>query len=148
MPPPLDPTKRAAILEQIREGKPRNEIARDLGVSGSSVSKIARENELAFDRTKTEKATRARALDSKAARSVEAVESLAVASDLRQRVLAARDGRDARDWATAYGIMSDKHMAFDRYDNDNGAEGARSMLGALAAGLQAAYDQMPATDES
>ncbi|MEV4458477.1 hypothetical protein, partial [Microbispora sp. NPDC049633] len=135
---PLDDATKDAILADIRaREKSCRGIARDHGVSDATVRKIAKDNNVvdAFSREKTEKATRARAADSKAARAVEAAESLTVAAELRRKILTAKDGRDARDWATAYGIMSDKHMAYERFDADNGADEARSMLGALAAGL-------------
>lgn len=151
MPKPLDPDKRAAILADIKAGGHScRGIARKHGVSDHAVRKIATENGItdAWSRAQTEKATRARAADNKAARAIEAAQALAVAAELRRKILTAKDGRDARDWATAYGIMSDKHMAYERFDADNGVDEARSMLGALAAGLQAAYDQLGPDDGS
>lgn len=66
MPAPLDPAKRAAIAEAIRDGgKGRNEIARDHGVSASTVGKIAEAEGIdgAFDRAQTKRATEARNAD-------------------------------------------------------------------------------------
>jgi hypothetical protein len=39
-------------------------------------------------------------------------------------------------------LAADRSMRLDLHDADQGAEGARSMLGALAAGLQVAYEHM------
>lgn len=70
MPAPLDPDKRDAIADAIRAGGKRNDIAREHHVSPSTVTRIGRDLEdkgeldtPAFDRTKTESASRARAKD-------------------------------------------------------------------------------------
>jgi len=69
MPKPLDQAKREAIEHDIRAGHSRNAIARDHGVSGSTVTKIAKTLEAlegatpAFDRSATKRATEARAVD-------------------------------------------------------------------------------------
>lgn len=66
MPPPLDQSKREAILADIRPGQlGRNQIARRHGVSGPTVTNIAQEAGLttAFDREHTKNATEALRLD-------------------------------------------------------------------------------------
>jgi transposase-like protein len=76
VPAPLDPAKRDAIEQAIRDGGKRNEIAREHGVSGATVSKIARELEQqgdldgspAFDRAATKRATELREVDQAAER--------------------------------------------------------------------------------
>lgn len=73
MPKPLDPEKREAIEQAIRDGHPRNQIARDHGVSGSTVTKIGKDLEAteglqAFDRSATKHATAAREVDQAAER--------------------------------------------------------------------------------
>lgn len=70
MPAPLDPDQRAAIADAIREGGHRNAIAREHGVSPSTVTKIAKDEGLtdAFDRSATKRATAARVADSDASR--------------------------------------------------------------------------------
>ncbi|GII84583.1 hypothetical protein Ssi03_25730 [Sphaerisporangium siamense] len=139
---PLDPAKRAAILADIDAGKNRNEIARRQEVSASTVSRIAAAHGRSFDRSSVETATRARQADNKARRAALATAALDDADAMRRRALAAEAGRDARDFATAYGIFIDKHAVLERLDSDGGTEQARSMLGALAAGLQAAAQQL------
>jgi hypothetical protein len=145
----LDDKTRAAILNDIKAGdKSCRGIAADHGVSRTAVSKIAKDAGIAdaFGRQKTKKATEAHVADGKAARALEAAESITAAAWLRQQIRTAKNGRDAQGWATAYGIMSDKHMAFEKYDSDNGTGEARSMLSALAEGLRVAYDQLPADE--
>lgn len=65
MPAPLDPDKRNAIADAIRAGGTRNQIARDHGVSGATVTSIAKTENLtdAFDRSATKEATAASVVD-------------------------------------------------------------------------------------
>lgn len=152
MPPkkPINDKKRTAILRDVKAGgKSRAQIARDHGVSADSVGRIAKTAEIAnpFVRTMTEKATRAKQADNKSRRATLASNALDDADVMRQRALASEAGRDARDFATAYGIFIDKHAVLERLDTDNGAEDAKSMIGELASALQAVAEQLPA-DES
>lgn len=76
MPKPLDPEKREAIEDAIRQGHTRNQIARDHGVSGSTVTNVAKRMEArgdlgdapAFDRSATKRATELREVDQAAER--------------------------------------------------------------------------------
>lgn len=65
---PVDPTARARVIELARAGKGRNEIAREVGINVSTVTKIAKENGLAFDRAATAVAVAVRSTDLKARR--------------------------------------------------------------------------------
>lgn len=135
MPKPLDPEKREQIEAAIRQGKTRNQIARDHGVSGSTVSKIGKEIEAQdgsepFERSQTKRATVRRAEDL-AARRVELAHLLMDdAFRLRERqwelqsvvqVVAVKGGgaatevvqvpstsNDHRNYMTALGIAVDK----------------------------------------
>src|SRR5688500_5983787 len=62
--------EREAIAAAIREGRPRNEIAREFNRSAGTVSNIATEFGLtdAFDRSATKNATEARQADNQALR--------------------------------------------------------------------------------
>lgn len=60
---PIDAQKRAHVVELIRGGMGRNEVARESGVSVASVTKIAGEEGLSFDRTASMAATAARKAD-------------------------------------------------------------------------------------
>lgn len=145
MPPPLDPGKRAAILADIHEKKlGRNEIARKHGVSGSTVSLIASDEGLldAFDRAETKAATAARVVAMTETRASLANVSLEVAEVALARLRKALVRANAKDAAIAYGIAIDKHMALARFDTDDGASDAASLVKGLADGLSAAYEQM------
>lgn len=167
MPAPRIPDEtRAAILADIKAGaKSCRAIARDHSVSAAYVSKLAKD-EIATDafereRSRTEKGTRARAFDARAARAQLAADLLADAQELRQRARSpytyyerGSDGpelvtlplpplRDTREAYVAIGIALQRHLELERHDSDNGVEGAKSMLGALADALRVAAGPAP-----
>lgn len=73
---PVEADVRARAIELIKQGIPRNAIARELMIAPSSVSVIAREAELTFDRaTQTASATAARMADLKIRR-IELIDEL------------------------------------------------------------------------
>jgi predicted homoserine dehydrogenase-like protein len=167
VPPRLDDVKRGAILADIEAGQlSRNAIARKHRVAGSTVSAIADEAGIpdAFDRANVESATRARTADMKARRALLAEALLVDVELLRDRawskypqVVNTGDGHtivdldgppldQVRNAYAAVGIATDKHLALVAADKDTGVEDARSMLGALAAGLGAAYDRLKADE--
>jgi IS30 family transposase len=55
----LSDAEREKIAEAIRDGKPRNVIAREFGRGAGTITKIARDFGLAFDRSATKDATEA-----------------------------------------------------------------------------------------
>ena len=155
MPKPIPAEQRAAILDDIRAGrKSRNQIARDHGVAASTVTRVAQDAnvENAFDRSETEKATRARAVDVKALREQLKQDLLEDAQRFRQRawspyqvVVSTPQGADivtidepplteARAAYTAIGIAIDKSLRLEQHDTDNSGMSAvdewlRGMLG-------------------
>ncbi|MGS2641693.1 hypothetical protein [Streptosporangium sp. G12] len=169
MPAPIPDTKRAAILSAIKAGgNSCRGIARDHEVSDATVRKIAKDEHVvdAFSRAQTEKATRARTIDMKARRAEIAEVLLGDVDRLRERawsryryyergpegpelvVLDLPPLREAREAYTALGIAIDKHDKLIKMDSDNGAEHAKSVLGALADALQVVADQLPAGDDA
>jgi transposase-like protein len=145
MPRPIDPAKREAILADIRAGElGRNEIARRHEVAGSTVTLIASQEGLleAFDRAETKAATNARVVAMTEARASLATASVEVAQIALARMRKALPKANAKDAAIAYGIAVDKHLLLARFDSDDGAADAASLVKGLADGLAAAYDQM------
>lgn len=121
MPPRIPDDKRADILADVQAGeKSRGKIAREHGVSTTTVSKIAREEGIdqPFSREQTEKATAAAVTDAKARRAALASDALtgaqAALDRLRERVADMSD----RDLITLFGVATDKHVALDRHDSD------------------------------
>lgn len=169
MPKPLPDKQRAAILQDIRAGqKSRNQIARDHGVAASTVTRLAETtgHDDAFDRSQTEKATRAKAIDVKALREQLKLDLLEDAQRLRQRawnpyqvVVSTPQGADVvtideppltetRAAYTAIGIAIDKSLVLEKHDATGGDSGARSMLDALAEGIRRfAQSDEPPTPE-
>ncbi len=161
MPKALAPEKSAAILADIKAGgKPRNEIAREHGVSAGTVTNIARKAGVAsaFDRSQTAKATRAREVDCKALRARLKVDLLKDAQRLRKRawsrypvVVSSMEGAeivtldlpplpDVRAAYTAIGIAADKSIRLEQVDAGGDVDTAKSLLGRLFAGLAEAVD--------
>ena len=140
MPAPLAPGKRAAILEDIRAGKTRNVTARAHEVSASTVTKIAAEEGISFDRSLTKSATEAAVADMRAIRAATSRRFLAEANLLldelhKPHMAYSFGGKDntyeehefpeppvdaKRTLITAAAIAYDKHMAQERHDADDG----------------------------
>lgn len=155
-----------ADYDRVRElhgqGLSRNEIGRTIGRSGRTVSRIADQLDLSFDRTATRAATEAKKDDARAKRAALANALLDDAERLRQQLwqpahYVDHGGKefDRVDWTLSeptfadkqkimqsVGVAIDRAIKLDDYDADPGVDAAKSMLGALAAGLGAAYDQL------
>lgn len=165
MPRPIEPEKREAILADIRGGQlGRNEIARKHGVAGSTVGKVASDEGLldAFDRAETENATRAKRADLAKERAEVSALLLRRAKEAllqfdQPHVVFNIGGKDnvytehlmdrpptgdMRNLAIVAGVAIQRHIELDRHDSDDGASDAASLVKALAAGLNAAADQM------
>ncbi|TYK47166.1 helix-turn-helix domain-containing protein [Actinomadura decatromicini] len=116
---PIDDTDRRRVAELHAQGLNRNQIAREIGRAQSTVSKIAAELGLTFDRARTAEATRAKVADAKERRADLANLALDDAHAMRARALASDTGRDARDYAAAYGVFIDRHLRLIEADADH-----------------------------
>ena len=159
---PITDEDRRRVRELHAAGKGRNAIARALGRSGQTISKLADELGLSFDRSAVVRATEAAKADAAAKRAALMHHYLDDAAKLRQRIWEARVYWDwgGKDHAydekhvdepipadqlklmQASAMAADRSMKLELHDADKGAEDGKSMLGSLAAGLQAAYDQL------
>jgi hypothetical protein len=166
VPAPLDPAKRAAIEQDIRDGLiSRNAIARAHTVSASTVSGIARALEAnpdeptvveAFDRSIAKRATAAKAADLASRRATLAILAMDDAERIRARFweevptvigrgddreveMLPPDAKDIKELAIAFGIMVDKSRALDTSDVDP-AKQAAGVVTDLFAGLRAQRD--------
>lgn len=166
MPAPLNPAKREAIITDIKAGKPRNQIARDHSVSGSTVTKIAKAEQIAFDRAQTENATRARKFDAAAARAQLVQDLYGDAQRFRKRgwdpytqIISGPAGselvttkmpplRDQQAAYTAVAICLDKAVKLEQVDSQDGAAEAKSLLGAIGAALHVAAAGLPADGDA
>lgn len=142
MPPPLDPTERQAILDDIQAGElSRNAIARKHHRSVSTITGIAKaagETD-AFDRSQTEKGTQARVADLAELRSQTSARFLQEANKMLDRlnepcevfafggaenrfnseVLHRPPSQEARNFLTSAAVALDKHLVLDRHDSDD-----------------------------
>ncbi len=149
--------------EQVRrlhgEGFGRNEIARRIHRSGRTVSKLAEEMGLSFDRGPTEVATEARKADGRARRAALALALLEDAERMRKQLFApvtvynfgGKDNtfeqalinepsfRDKREIMTAVGIAIDRSVRLDEYDSGASLGQVVSLLDRLGASLTAKY---------
>lgn len=159
-PRPVTQADHARVRELHEQGLSRNAIARDLDRSLSIVTKIARVEGLAFDREQTKAATAAKVADSRARRAEISSQLLDDVQRLRERAwsqysyyektptkpvrvtLDLPPLAEVRHAYSSIGVAIDRHVTLERHDSDIGAEGARSVLGALAAGLMVAADQI------
>jgi hypothetical protein len=166
LPAPLDPAKRQAIIADIKAGKPRNQIARDHHVSGSTVTKIAREIPTAFDRAQTQNATRARRFDAAAARAQLVRDLYEDAQRFRSRgwseytqIVSGPAGaelvttrlpplRDQQAAYTAVAICLDKAVKLEAVDSQDGAADAKSLLGQIGEALKVAAAGLPADGDA
>lgn len=118
MPAPLDPELKAAILEAIKAGGKRNEIARTHQVSPSTVSKLAAEIGHAFDRAQTKHATAASVADTASRRATLAERLIRLAELSMDQAIAELGEASSRDAAVVLGIAVDKHRALVDMDRD------------------------------
>lgn len=157
-------------LDQIRRlhanGTSRNDIARILSRSGSTISNAAKAMGLSFDREMVKAATEARVADARARRAELMHNLLDDAERLRQQIWKPHEYRDhgGRDfveqkWTQPEPTAADKlklmqatstaattSMRLDLHDADKGAEDAKSMLGNLVAGLKAVAGELGPDD--
>lgn len=85
---PLTDDERQAILNDIRAGKPRNQTARDHQRSPATITKIAYDAGLAFDRSATKSACDAKRVDNAARRTALVAALLEDADRLRLQMFA------------------------------------------------------------
>jgi len=152
-----DDRRRVAALHA--EGLSRNEIARRIGRSMATVSKIAAELGLSFDRTRTREATRAKVADARERRATLALKLLQLVEQeadafnqpctlhsfggrdhtYRSRTVDRPPPRERRDMAATISLLVDKHVRLVELDADTGHGQAASLLGALLDNLQAKH---------
>lgn len=172
---PVDDEDRNQIVRLHAQGLSRNAIARAIGRSGRTVSRIAAELDppLTFERgEQVQAATQAKVIDAKARRAQLALDLLDDAERLRLQLFAPTKafnfgGKDnsynetlleeptftdklkiVQAAATAIG----KAIDIDKYDAGTGLDGVVSLLDRVAAGLAAKYgdgnDEHPSDDSS
>ena len=156
MPKRLPDAKREAILADVRTGKSCGQTSRDQEVSRSTVSKLAKEAGLTFERAQTKSATEAAVADNRAWRAQTSRRFLAKCNALMDRMdgphlvyafggknndyneheLAQTPVDALRGLMIAAAIAFDKHLAADKHDADvgNDLNSVDAWLDSLTAG--------------
>ncbi|WP_084075262.1 helix-turn-helix domain-containing protein [Demequina sp. NBRC 110052] len=123
---------RERVVELLHEGHGRNEIARRVGISGTSVGKIAREQEVSFDRSKTAEANRITAVDARYKRLALADNLLNDIEGARARLAQCEGAAQFRWVAQAIDALTRSYVTIQRMDGDDGgADEARGILTAF-----------------
>lgn len=156
---PLTDHDRDQVKALHAEGCNRNEIARRISRAQSTVSKIARELGLTFDRTRTAEATKAKVADAKARRAELAALLLEDAHRLRVQLwepctlvkIGGKDNvatehplvrplfEDQLKIVQASSLAAERHARLVELDKDDGTSEVASLLGNLLGGLQAKH---------
>lgn len=165
-PRPVTDETRADVARLHGEGLGRNAIARELGISGASVTKIAQafDPPLLFDRHATALATQAAQIDMGAERadiarmllvrareSLEAISAPAVVfsfggkdNTYAERLLDAPPVADQQRHMTIAAIALQRHTDLVKVDAGRDAEEARGMVGRLRDSLDVLLEQSDA----
>lgn len=159
---PVDPATRARVQDLHTQGWTRNAIARELNLSGSTVSGIVRASGGSFDREQTRAATEAAQVDAAATRAQLSLALLADAQRLRAQLWApTRHGQfggkdnvwsevrlpeptfaDKRAITSAVGNLVRDHVKLEAVDADHGHAEAAAMLTELQAAITRAVDDL------
>lgn len=152
---PISDTIRQQILDLHAAGTSCNAIAKQAGVSASTVSKVCKAAGLTFDRGRTRAATASHAIDAKARRAELKELLLEDAHKLRAQLwqparlvnFGGKDNTlaettlteplfaDKKNILSAVGIAVDKVEKLEKLDNDGGVQDAESMLQKLIDGI-------------
>lgn len=150
---------RAELARLHAAGMTRNDIAREMGISGATVSKLAADAGLTFDRTAVAAATKARQADLADRRSRLELKNLKVAEQLLDQInqphLAFNFGgkdntytekqldrppvRDVKDLVAAASIATTASLRIAALDTSNGVDEAKSMLVDLFSAMGTAW---------
>lgn len=159
----LSDDERAAIVDAIRAGRSRNDVARESGRSCDTVTRIAKAEGLSFDRAATKHATEARRADNAARRerlisamyaNAERLNGQMFAPAVERKPMTVSLGRDQgsevtivdvkleqptfsdkRNIAVATKVLVDGARQLESID-EGGQEAAKGMLGRLVDGIR------------
>lgn len=151
---PITDAERVRVRELHAAGESRNDIAKALGRSPSTVSAIAKDAGLAFDRSTTAAATEAQQQDNKAKRAelvarlyrraernldtLEADEyrfTATTVNGIETETLGHVPAQDERHLSSAISTNLASAAKLEQIDADDSAAAGRSVLGGIAAAL-------------
>ncbi len=137
MPSPLSDAQREQILAAARVGdQSRNAIARDVGVSAASVSKVCRQAGPPSANTRTVEAVQVRTLDARERRTRLEEQTLDDIDDARRALRTVGNPRELVDAAKAVSLLVNAHVRVAAVDHDTDrTDEQTSVLGGIAAAL-------------
>lgn len=161
---PLTAAEADRVRELHAQGMSRNLIAKEIGRSWSSVTKLAKQLGLTFDRAAPRAAIEAAIVDAKAKRASLMQNLLDDAEKLRQQLwqpahvysFGGKDNtfaeahvpqpsfRDQRDIMAAANTALGASLRLDQHDGDGSVEQVGSLLGALFDGITGRHADQPA----
>jgi hypothetical protein len=142
---PLTPEQREQIVDLAKLGRGRNEIARTVGCSPTTVTKVAKANKVNFDGSITATATSARAADAKARRTALGLDMLGDLEGARLRLEYAGTARDFQLTAQGIDALSRAYANLLKLDpGDGGMTEARGLMAGFFAAVGRASDPLPA----
>jgi hypothetical protein len=164
---PLTTEDTDRVRELHAQGLTRNAIAIEIGRSAGTVTKLARELGLSFDRAATQAATAAKVADARARRATLMHELLVDAEQLRRQLFApckvhafgGKDNtyneadlerppfRDQRDIVQAVSVAVNTSLRLDQHDGDGSIEQVGSLLGSLFDTLRDRHPESAAADD-
>lgn len=134
---PLDTAKRASIVAMVREEVGRNEIARAVGVSPTTVTRIAKEERLTFDRSKTAQAVQVVSIDAKARRKALGARLLSDMEEARLRLTRESQARGFAAVAQGLDALSRSYANLAKLDGPDTTE-MEQMRSAMGSFMQLA----------
>jgi len=141
---PLTPEQREQIVDLAKLGRGRNEIARTVGCSPTTVTKVAKAHKVTFDGSITATATSARAADAKARRTALGLDMLGDLEDARLRLEHAGTARDFQLTAQGIDALSRAYTNLLKLDpGDGGLSEARGLMAGFFAAVSTAAEPMP-----
>jgi hypothetical protein len=133
----LDPAKRRRVVELIQMEQGRNVIAKEVGISTSTVSAIAKQEGLNFDRTQTAQASSAQQKDAKSRRQALGSDMLGDLEQARLRLAKEENARGFQAAAQGLDALARAYGNIARIDPpDDGLVEAKGMVAGLFALIQ------------
>ncbi|MFJ2354497.1 hypothetical protein [Frigoribacterium sp. NPDC087798] len=134
---PLDEGKRASVVAMVRQEVGRNEIARAVGVSPTTVTRIAKDERLSFDRSKTAQATQVVSIDAKARRKALGSRLLSDMEEARLRLAQEEQARGFAAVAQGLDALSRSYANLAKLDGPDTSE-MNEMKSAMGAFMELA----------
>ncbi|KJQ54154.1 helix-turn-helix domain-containing protein [Microbacterium sp. SA39] len=145
IPAPITAEQRDRVAQLAREGMTRNAIAKEIGISTSTVSKYAHRAGISFNRSKTAAATAAVQIDNAARREALASKILTKLDTAVEAIDVTKASAGARDMAHIMRSLAAASRSFADATKasplkDTGNDDIRVLVGAFLSNLNATFE--------